>query len=223
MKDPDSDPESKAERHEPRIENRESEVPWGELVLVGRIARPHGLRGEVVVAPETDFVDDRFRAGSALRTRGPGGEETLIVGAFRMQGGRPVIAFEGFSKIEDVERLAGQELRVPEAALPPLESGRYYHHDLVGCRVETVGGERIGEVERVEGGVGGSRLVIGGPRGEILIPLAVEICVEIDPAAKRIRVDPPEGLLDLNEVRHRDDLPAHRRSRTGGGGRRAGN
>jgi 16S rRNA processing protein RimM len=173
-------------------------APWDEMVLVGRIARPHGIRGQVVVNPETDFVEERFRVGAVLWTRGATGHGTLTIASCRVQGGRPVIGFEGFTRIEDVERIAGQELRVPEDALQPLEPGRFYHHQLVGCVVETTSGAIVGEVARVEGGTGGSRLVVAGSRGDILIPLAAEICVDIDVAAKRIRIAPPEGLLELN-------------------------
>ncbi len=196
--------------------------PWDEMVLVGRIARPHGLRGHVIVSPETDFVDERFAVGATLWTRGEAGEQALVVTSFRVQGGRPVIAFEGFERVEDVERLAGQDLRVPDDELRPLQPGSFYHHQLAGCVVETMDGAAVGIVERVEGGAGGSRLVIGGPGGEILVPLADEICVEIDVAARRIRIAPPEGLLDLNEVRHRHDLPADGRGRPGGRRRRPG-
>jgi 16S rRNA processing protein RimM len=197
-------------------------MAWDDLVLVGRIARPHGLRGQVVVNPETDFIDERFRSGATLQTRGAAGEETLTVSTYRIQGGRPIVAFVGLDGIDDVERLAGQELRVPEAALQALEPGQFYHHQLIGCVVETIDGGRVGEVERVEGGIGGSRLVVAGDRGEILVPLASAICVEIDPDARRIRIDPPEGLLDLNEVRHRHDLSAHGRSRPRGRDRQPG-
>jgi 16S rRNA processing protein RimM len=198
-------------------------LSWDDLVLVGRVARPHGLRGEVVVNPETDFVEERFQVGAALHTRGEAGDETLRIATMRLQGGRPVIGFEGFARIEDVERLAGQELRVPEDRLRALEPGHYYHHQLAGCQVETTSGEVVGSVHRVEGGAGGSRLVIEGARGEVLIPLATEICVDIDVEAKRIRIDPPDGLLDLNEIRHRDDLPAHGRSRPRGRSGQPGN
>jgi 16S rRNA processing protein RimM len=115
-----------------------------------------------------------------------------------VQNGRPVVGFEGFSSIEDVERLAGLELRVPEDDLQPLEAGMYYHHQLIGCAVETVGGDRVGDVVRVDGGAAGSLLVVNGGRGEVLVPLASGICVEIDVEAKRIRIDPPDGLLDVN-------------------------
>lgn len=169
------------------------------MVLVGRIARPHGLRGQVVVNPETDFVEERFRPGERLWTRTGGRETALTIASARIQNGRPVIAFQGRSRLEDVEPLAGLELRVPEDTLRPLEPGRYYEHQLVGCIVETVEGVVLGPVVRVEGGPGGSRLAVDRTgEEEVLIPLAVEICVDIDVAAGRIRVEAPEGLLDLN-------------------------
>jgi len=189
-------------------------VDWDDMVVVGRIARPHGLRGQVAVTPETDFVAERFRPGATVWTRLAGCEAQLTIASARIQNGRPVIGFEGLSSVEAVERLAGLELRVPEASLQPLEPGRYYEHQLVGCAVEDAEGGCVGTVVRVEGGAGGSRLVVQGPRGEILVPLAVGICVEVDVGGRRIRIDPPEGLLELNEVRHRHDFSADGRGRT---------
>jgi 16S rRNA processing protein RimM len=169
------------------------------MVLVGRIARPHGLRGHVIVTPETDFVEERFRAGAMLWTRSDRGSEVLTVSSARVQNGQPVIGFEGFATIEDVERLAGLDLRVPEDALQPLAEGVYYVHDLVGCVVETTSGDRVGEVSRVDGGGGASILTVAGPQGEVLVPLAADICVEVDIVGRRIRISPPEGLLELNQ------------------------
>lgn len=188
---------------------------WDDMVLVGRIARPHGLRGHVAVTPETDFVAERFRPGATVWTRWAGRDEQLTIASARVQNGRPVIGFEGLSDIDAVARLAGLELRVPEASLQPLEPGRYYEHRLVGCAVETREGAGVGTVVRVERGAGGSCLVVLGLRGEILVPLAVDICIAVDVDGRTIRIDPPEGLLELNEVRHRHDLPAD-----GGGGTR---
>ena len=172
---------------------------WDDMVLVGRIARPHGVRGQVIVNPETDFVEDRFVSGATMWARSDRGDEALTITSARVQNGRPVIGFEGFSNLEDVERLAGLELRVPEDSLRSLGAGVYYQHQLVGCVAQTIAGARIGEVSRVDGGAGGSLLVVRGARGEVLIPFAQHICVEIDVAARRIRIDPPEGLLELNE------------------------
>ncbi|MBM3819959.1 MAG: ribosome maturation factor RimM [Acidimicrobiia bacterium] len=180
---------------------------WDSMVLVGRIARTHGLKGHVIVNPETDFPHARFKVGSVLWTRSDGAERTLTISAVRFQQGRPVIAFEGLATIDEVEPLAGQELRVPEDTLQPLEAGQYYQHQLVGCMVETVDGARVGAVAKVEGGAGGTRLVVDGTRGEIQIPFAVDICVDVDVPGKRIRIDPPDGLLELNETK-RSRLPA---------------
>ena len=179
------------------------------MVLVGRIVRSHGIRGQVVVAPETDFVEKRFHSGATLWCRTARGDEQLKVATVRVQKGRPIVGFEGCATIEDVERLVGVELRIPEEALQPLSDGSYYRHQLVGCVVETVDGRHVGPVVRVDGGARGSLLVIEGARGEVLIPLAADVCVEIDTTGRHIRVNPPEGLLELNEIRHRHDLPAH--------------
>ena len=172
---------------------------FDEMILVGRVARPHGLRGQVVINPETDFVEERFAQGSAVWTRSARGDELLTIATVRLQGTRPIVGFVGFERIEDVERLAGLELRVPADTLRPLAEGSYYEHQLEGCIVEQMNGERVGAVRRVEGGQGASRLIVEGQRGDIEIPLARDICREIDVEARRIRVDPPEGLLELNE------------------------
>jgi 16S rRNA processing protein RimM len=189
------------------------------MAVVGRVSRPHGLKGQVAINPETDFIEERFAEGATVWTRSAAGDEQLTVASMRVQNGRPIVGFAGFDRIEDVERLAGLELRVPEEALQLLQAGTYYEHQLVGCVVETTSGDVIGEVAKVEGGAGASRLVMQGPRGEILIPLAVEICVGIDVANKKILINPPEGLLELNEIRRRHDLSADDRSGTGGRGR----
>ncbi len=171
---------------------------WDGMVLVGRITRPHGLKGYVFVTPETDFVEERFSSGSRMWTKHGGVVESLTVTDARIQGGRPVVGFEGFATIDDVERLLGCELRIPEEALQPLVPGQYYEHQLTGCAVETTRGEHVGTVVKVEGGLGGSRLVIEGARGEVLIPFVETICPEVDVEARRIRIDPPEGLLEVN-------------------------
>lgn len=171
---------------------------WDEMVLIGRVARTHGLKGHVIVNPETDFVQERFSPGSRMWTRQAGEVELLTVASSRLQGSRPIVSFEGFAAIEDVERLAGSELRIPEGALQALGAGQYYEHQLTGCAVETMLGEHVGTVVRVDGGLGGSCLVVEGSHGEVLIPFAATICPAVDIGARRIRIDPPEGLLEVN-------------------------
>jgi 16S rRNA processing protein RimM len=176
-------------------------VDWDAMILVGRIARPHGIRGQVVVNPETDFVEERFAPGATFWARTGSGAEQLTVTSSRVQNGRPVVGFEGFATVADVERLAGLELRVPEETLKALEPGTYYHHQLAGCAVRTAAGEDVGRVVRVDGGSAGSLLAVAGARGEVLIPLAAEICVGIDVERRLITIEPPEGLLELNETK----------------------
>ena len=174
---------------------------WDAMAVVGRIARAHGIRGQVIVNPETDFPERRFKPGAkvfAMRDGAGGGLASLIVTTARLQNGRPVIGLEGVETMNDAEGLAGLELRVPIEDLAPLPEGTFYRHDLVGCQVVTERGDAIGTVEGVEGTAGGSRLVVAGPRGEILIPLVTDICRTIDVPGKRIVIEPPEGLLDLN-------------------------
>ncbi len=168
------------------------------MAVVGRIARAHGIRGQVIVNSETDFPDARFAPGATLFVRRAGTIDAVRLTTVRMQNGRPVIGIEGVSTMNDAERLAGLELRVPVEQLAPLPANTFYHHDLAGCRVVTADGEEVGVVERVEGTQGGSRLVVAGGRGEVLVPLAADICRTIDVAGKRIVIEPPEGLLDLN-------------------------
>ena len=171
---------------------------WSEYALVGRVARAHGNRGQVIVNPETDFVEERFRVGAELLARRDGRVEPVRVTAMRVHLGRPVIALDTVRTMNDAEAMAGVELRVPVTDLEELPEGMYYRHDLVGCRVETTAGLAVGEVTKVEGELGASRLVVQAGSGEALIPLARAICVVIDTAARRIVIDPPEGLLDLN-------------------------
>jgi len=176
-------------------------VAWSEMAVVGRIARAHGIRGQVIVNLETDFPEERFQPGAELFVERAGHVEPLTITTVRFQGERPVIGLRGVETMNDAEALAGHELRVPVERLASLPDGVFYRHDLIGCRVATTRGEAIGVVSDVEGTMSGSRLVVEGPEGEVLIPLAAEICTTIDPAAKRIVIDPPDGLIDANARR----------------------
>ena len=175
-------------------------LAWDDLVVVARVARPHGRRGEVILNLETDFPERRFAPGNRLVVRRGAGAEDLVVRSVWFMKARPVVGFEGFESIDDAETLAGRELRIPAADLAELPPGMFYHHDLVGCRVETSGGEAVGEVVAVEGSGEASRLVVETPRGEELIPLVGEMVPLVDTRARRIVIEAPEGLLGLNET-----------------------
>src|SRR5215470_6864405 len=97
-------------------------MDWSAMALVGRIARAHGIRGQVIVNPETDFPDERFQAGAEL---------------FIQRGG-------AVEAMNEAEALAGSELRVPLDRLAALPPGTFYRHDLVGCQVTTRDGRTVG-------------------------------------------------------------------------------
>ena len=181
---------------------------WEDMPLVGRIARAHGNRGQVIIDPETDFLHERYMPGSVvyIRREASSGRSDGIapvrITAARFHRGRPIIALEGIETMSAAEALAGAELRIEADALQPLPHGSYYQHDLVGCSVEMPDGVAIGTVMSVEGSGAGARLVVqGGSGGEILIPLAAEIVVGVHLGARKLVVQPPDGLLDLNVTR----------------------
>jgi 16S rRNA processing protein RimM len=159
----------------------------------------------VIVDPETDFPEERYKPGSVVYVRRDEKSavvEPLTITAVRFHRGRPIVALEGVDTMSAAEELAGSELRVSTDALQPLPPGMFYRHDLIGCAVETPEGISIGTVAGVEGAGAGSRLVVQGRRGaEILIPMTDAIVVGVHLAARKILVQPPDGLLDLNVTR----------------------
>jgi 16S rRNA processing protein RimM len=171
------------------------------MICVGRITRSHGIRGEVVVVPDTDFGEDRFGPGSCLH----GGRETdtkpaatLTVRSGRCFKGRWVVGFEGFETIEAAETLRGWELRIPESEVKALGPDTYYAYDLVGCRVTTMDGRDVGLVRKVDFGAGRPALVVEAEAGEVYVPMIDAICRQVDVVAKAIVIDAPPGLIELN-------------------------
>lgn len=127
--------------------------------------------------------------------------ERFEIESVREHRGRLIIKFHGVDSIGEAERLRGAEIRIPWSERPALPAGEYYHADLIGCEViDRRTGERIGLVAGWDDAGGAGLLEVRAtPSGEeILIPFAASICVEIDLAARRIVVDLPEGLRDLN-------------------------
>ncbi len=174
---------------------------WDAMISVGRVARPHGNAGRVVIDPDTDFADDRFRAGNAVYVRAGGDVERLVLRDVRFHRGRPIVGFHGVSTISGAEALAKADVRVPAESLGPLPAGTFYHHELIGCRVETVEGRTVGTVASVEGSGEAHRLVVDDGSAEVQVPLTAPICVRVDPRERVIVLDPPEGLLELNRSR----------------------
>lgn len=170
-----------------------------ELVAVARAARTRGLRGELVADLLTDFPE-RFEGLEQLIGVAPDGKRiSLTLEEYWFQRERVILKFAGYDSIEEASALLGYEIAVPESERVPLDEDEFYDWELSGCRVETIGGEAIGFVRDVLRTGGVELLVVKNETAgrEHLIPLAEAICVEIDIDNKLIRVDPPEGLLEM--------------------------
>ena len=169
-----------------------------DLIVVARIAKARGLRGEVIADLLTDFPA-RFDDLETLIAVAPDGRQrSLQIEKHWFHGHRIVFKFTGYDSIESAKELVGYELAVPASERVELPKDQFYDWELQGCRVETVAGESLGQVNEVMRTGGVEILVVGNKEGrEMLIPMAQEICVEIDIENKVIRVDPPEGLLEL--------------------------
>ena len=169
-----------------------------DLVVVARVARTRGLRGEVIADLLTDFPE-RFDDLETLIAVAPdGGQRSLQIEEHWFQGRRIVFKFAGYDSIEAAKEFAGLELAVPATKRVELAEGQFYEWELKGCRVESVDGEFIGSVTEVMRTGGVEVLVVENDSGrEFLIPMAQEICVGIDLEMRLIRIDPPPGLLEL--------------------------
>lgn len=175
---------------------------WDSMVTVGRIARPHGHRGAVLVVPESDFADERFQPGVQLQWLRNDAVVPVRIADSREFRGRYVVTLEGVTTMNEAETLRGLEFRVPAEALHPLEAGTHYVHDLEGCAVVTAAGDDVGRVTGVQFGSGAPLLAIADSHGgEVLVPMVDSICRLVDPASKRIVIDPPAGLIEANRAR----------------------
>ena len=169
------------------------------LVVVGKVLKPQGRRGEVKLLALTD---DPNRFGDLesvymLET----GERRRVESFWRHADGSPIVKLEGINDIGEAEALRGRLIAVSEEAVSPLPESRYYWWSLLGFEVVTEDGIPLGTVDDGLENPAHDLLRVGEGDREVLIPLVREIVLEVAPQAGRIVVRPPEGLLDLNEGR----------------------
>lgn len=184
-------------------------------LTLARLLRPHGIRGEIAAEILTDFPERLTKLREVWLWDGSGEpHKTKIERCWLSvaRGGQAVFKFAGVDRIEDVEKLRGLQVQVPLSERVELPRGSYYISELEGCevweRAATDSADAAeGEAEELEtklGVVSGVQesgtpvLEVDTPDGEVLIPLATEICRKIDVSARRIEVVMPEGLRDLN-------------------------
>ncbi|MGB8542537.1 MAG: ribosome maturation factor RimM [Candidatus Acidiferrales bacterium] len=180
--------------------------PRAAHVTVARVLRPHGVRGEVASEILTDFPERLTRLKSAeLWNEKTGAARSVVIRKCWLshsRGGQAIFHFEDSASVGDAKKLIGLEVQIPLAERAALPYGSYYVTDLIGCEVFEKNRTRVGSVRDVQfTGEGPARnpiLVVDSAHGELLIPLAQEICERVDVHARRIEVVLPDGLHDLN-------------------------
>jgi 16S rRNA processing protein RimM len=195
-------------------------------LVVARIGRPQGLRGEVSVEVRTDDPSGRFVVGVSLRTDPPAAGP-LTLASVRDQSGRKILGFEGFGDRTAAESLRGLLLvvDVPEVSDlvdgtpgapdgPSDDANEWYDHQLVGLVAERPDGTGLGTVSTVHHMPAQDLLVVRTPdRGEVLVPFVTAIVPEVDVAGGRIVIDPPGGLFEDLPDDEPDDRPNDRDGR----------
>jgi 16S rRNA processing protein RimM len=176
--------------------------PFPDTVVVGRIGRPHGVRGLATVEVRTDDPDLRFAPGKVLVTDPPRRGPLTIVDK-RWHSGTLLLQLAGpdgetYGTREAVDALRNTLLLVPVADLPEIEDpDSYYDHQLVGLTARLTDGSVLGEVTAVRHEAQ-DLLVVGRPdAAEALVPFVSAIVPTVDVPGGFLVVDPPEGLLEL--------------------------
>jgi 16S rRNA processing protein RimM len=160
-------------------------------VVVGRITRSHGVRGEVAVMVLTE-VGERFEPGATVYLEDG---RRLTVAESRRHRGRMLVTFAGVRDRDAAEKLVQRDLVVPESESPPLPEGSYWDHQLIGCEVVTESGRSLGEVRDVihtpANDVWSS---IDGEGVETLVPAIGDVVASVDVGGGRIVVREVPGL-----------------------------
>ncbi|RKS75020.1 16S rRNA processing protein RimM [Actinomadura pelletieri DSM 43383] len=166
-----------------------------EPLVVGRIGRPHGIRGEITIDVRTDDPDTRFAAGTEIATD-PASAGPLTVERTRWHSGRLLVRFAGVADRTAAEELRGVWLVVdPGEISPSADPDDFHDRELIGLAVVTADGTDVGRVADVLHH-GQDLLVVDGPRGETLVPFVTALVPEVDVTGGRLVIDPPPGLLD---------------------------
>ena len=169
-------------------------------LIVGRVAKAHGVTGELVVDVRTDDPELRFAPGAILRAKASDhGERNYVVTAVRPHGNRLLLRLEGVADRDAADALRGSLFVIDSSALPPIdEPDTYYDHQLEGLLVRTTDGRDIGTVAEVLHTAGGELLAVDrADAGELLVPFVTAIVTSVSLDTGIVEIDPPDGLLEL--------------------------
>ncbi|MEV5828302.1 ribosome maturation factor RimM [Spirillospora sp. NPDC052242] len=164
-------------------------------IVIGRIGRPHGIRGEVTLDVRTDDPDVRFAPGTEIATD-PASAGPLTVERARWHSGRLLVRFAGIADRDAAEEVRGTWLVVPPDDIrPSADPDEFHDRELIGLAVVTTDGADVGRVADVLHH-GQDLLVVRGPEGDRFVPFVAALVPEVDVPGGRLVIDPPPGLLD---------------------------
>ena len=173
-------------------------------LIVGRVAKAHGITGEVVIDVRTDDPDSRFVAGKTLHARASRDKpaRNFTVESVRPHGDRLLVRLVGVSDRNAADALRGTLFVVDSEDLPPIdEPDEYYDHQLEGLAVRTLDGAAVGRIAEVLHTAAGELLSVKNEAGkEILIPFVTAIVPTVSVSGGFVEIDPPDGLLNLDEL-----------------------
>jgi 16S rRNA processing protein RimM len=167
-------------------------------ITIARVVKPQGRHGELLAELHTDS-SERFNELKRVWLWKDGGSEAEFTLRRSWQHkGRVVLSLESIDDISTAERWVGAEVQISVEQRVAAVAGHYFVSDLVGCTLYD-SGHAIGRIESVEENAGGTLLHVRSSGAEILVPLAQEYIRQVDPNTKRINLELPEGLIDLNK------------------------
>ncbi|MFI5143742.1 MAG: ribosome maturation factor RimM [Thermoanaerobaculales bacterium] len=175
------------------------EGPEASWLAVGRVRRPHGIHGEIVVESLTDFPE-RLAAGVEIGLGIKAPDRRAVIHHARLHKGDFLLALEGICERNAVEPWRGLYVFLPEQPRGELPETYYYEHELLGCHCALVDGADVGEVTGLLPGAGGHLLAVATSRGEVLVPFTSPIVVRVDLATRTVVLDPPRGLFDADAL-----------------------
>lgn len=161
-----------------------------ELIVIGRVQKPFGIRGEIRIQAYTETFE-AFEKSEWLEIK----EKRMIIKQIRIHKGSVLVLFDGINDPERAAQLSGQLVHTLAQNLPPKEEDEYYYFELIGLDVFSSAGKYLGKVTEIIATGANDVITVMGDHGEILLPFIEQVVLETDLNAGKMLVDPMEGLI----------------------------
>jgi len=160
------------------------------LIVIGKVVKAFGIRGEIKISPFTESFESFERSGVLVLDESP-----YTVRRVRIHKRAVLATLEGVDTPEKADELVGSLVKTDEQNLPPKEEDEYYWFELIGMKVSTVDGRYLGEITQITPTGANAVLHVEGAYGEVLLPMLDTIVVTVDLQKNEMTVDPLEGLI----------------------------